>query len=235
MPPTPPPDGASAAPAATRLAAGSVLWRVHQRGRCACQFKPVKTDEVFGGGRFDSTGNDSYDFLYAATDQDTALLETLVRGIPFDHRGWRWIRRVTVAERQLSALVAARDLKLVSLLSTADLAAVRQDEWLVQADPPEYPQTRRWGHWLRAQAGWADGFVWPSRRNLGHPSYVLFEDRCHDDALREQQPACGIDLDGAAGADWLNQQLARYRVRVSRPRSRRSTLPTAIHQPGAGH
>jgi hypothetical protein len=214
---------AKASPVSVPLRAGTVLWRVHRRSRGVCEFKALESDQVFGGGRFDSTDNDPYPFLYAATDQDTALLETLVRGIPFDHRGWRWIRRVSVAEQRLSPLETTQDLTLISLLTAADLAAVRQDEWLVQADPPAYPQTRRWGHWLRAQADWADGFVWLSRRNLGHDlghrAFVLFGDRCPDDALREK-PREAVDLDDVAGADWLNDRLARYRVRVSRPRLR---------------
>jgi hypothetical protein len=219
MPPARPPVTAKASPVATSVPAGTVLWRVHRRSRSSCQFKELKTDQVFGGGRFDSTENDLYGFLYAATDPDTALLETLVRGIPFDDDGWRRIRRVTVAKQRLSPLVTARDLTLVSLLTAADLAAVRQDEWLIQADPPAYPQTRRWGHWLRSQADWADGFVWPSRRNPGHQAFVLFHDRCHDDSLRETGPGRAIDLDDAAGAGWLNAQLASYRVWVSCPRS----------------
>ena len=52
---------------------------------------------------------------------------------------------------------------------------------------------------------------------LGHRAFVLFGDRCPDDALREK-PREAIDLDDVAGADWLNHRLARYRVRVSRPR-----------------
>jgi hypothetical protein len=217
MPVSPPPAMAKVSPVSVPLRAGAVLWRVHRRSRGVCEFKALESDQVFGGGRFDSTDNDPYSFLYAATDQDTALLETLVRGIPFDHRGWRRIRRVNVAAQRLSPLQTTRELTLISLLTAADLAAVRQDEWLVQADPPAYPQTRRWGHWLRAQADWADGFVWPSRRNLGHRAFVLFGDRRPDGALREK-PGEATDLDDVAGADWLNDRLARYRVRVSRPR-----------------
>lgn len=219
MPPFPPPVAAAAPPIPALLAAGTVLWRVHLRGRGAGEFTTVASDEAFGGGRFDSTGLDRYPYLYAATEQDTALLETLVRSLPFDRNGWRRIRRVTIIGQRLSPVLTARDLRLISLMSATDLAAVSQDEWLVQAEPSAYPQTRHWAHWLRRQADWADGLIWPSRRNIGHPAIILFGDRCAAAALRSAPG--GFDLDDRAGADRLNDKLARYRVRVSLPMGRR--------------
>lgn len=218
MPVVPPPSKGRACPAEFQLGVGSVLWRVHQRKYCPSDFKKVMSDEVFGGGRFDSTDHDPYAFLYAAPDQHTALLETLVRGIPFDETGWRRIRRVSLSGQRLSLVTTNRPLRLVALLSAADLAAVRQDEWLVQADQAAYPQTRRWAHWIRSQAEWAQGIAWLSRRNIGHQAIVLFGDRCGDGALSADSHHA-VDLDDAAGADWLNSELASYRLRVSRPRA----------------
>jgi RES domain len=216
MPLAPPPARATTAPRLATLPVGTRLWRVHSRNRSAAAFKPVVSDALFGGGRFDSTPEDRFPFLYAASDTETALLETLVRSIPFDDHGHRLIRRASVAGCRISALRVTQDLKLVSLVTMQELADACQDEWLVQADPAEYPQTRRWGHWLRSQAPWAHGLRWPSRRNLGHHAMILFGDRCPGGSLGEE-PGSAVDLDDGPGAGWLNAQLTPYRIRIKPP------------------
>lgn len=216
MPLAPPPTAAAVSPAATVLPAGTQLWRVHRCYRAADAFNDAGSDPLFGGGRFDGTAADPYSYLYAAFDPETAVLETLARGIPFDDRGHRLLRRAAVQRYQVTALVVAGELSLVSLISHEDLAAACQDEWLIQAGPAEYPQTRRWGHWLRCQAGWAQGIRWPSSRHLGHDSVVLFGDRCPPGVLAAR-PATGIALDDRDGAAWLNSRLAPYRIRIKPP------------------
>lgn len=215
MPPVPPPSS-PVAPHRAVLPADTVLWRVHRQTRPVMAFNPVAVDPLFGGGRFDATSADSYPYLYAAPEVETALLETLVRGIPFDEKGRRHIRRVAIKGMRVSALRPGRDLTLVALRTHVDLAAVCQDEWLVHADPDSYPQTRHWAHWLRAQAPWADGFVWPSRRDLGRESVILFGDRCAAGELREV-PGSAVDLDDRDGADWLNRRLDPYNIRLRPP------------------
>jgi hypothetical protein len=215
MPPVAPPATAVVSLNLRQLAAGTTLWRVHPAAYAVTEFKAKPSDDLFGGGRFDGTSADPYPFLYAAPELETALLETLVRSVPFDDHGQRLLRRVAVASRRASALRVTRDLTLVSLLGTADLAAACQDEWLIQAEPRDYPQTRRWGSWLRAKAGAADGLVWPSRRNIGHQSVVLFGDRCDDALAVAREPT--VALDGGDGAAWLNERLAQYRIRVMPP------------------
>jgi RES domain len=215
MPRAEPPSSSPAKPVLVPVPAGAQLWRVHPRDYAAAQFNTQLASDLFDGGRFDGTVADPFPFLYAGAEQQTALLETLVRGIPFDEHGRRLIRRVTVAGRCISLLRVTRTLRLVSLLSTEHLAAACQDEWLVQADPLDYPQTRRWASWLRGQAGTADGIVWPSRRNLGHQAFVLFGDRCADALEVAREPA--VDLDDADGATWLNDMLAPCRIGIRQP------------------
>src|SRR5579859_4196214 len=155
MPLAQPPAAAKISPRPARLAAGTCLWRVHRRCWSGTDFKEVTPDPHFGGSRFDSTPEDPFPYLYAALEAHTALLETLVRGIPFDNAGKRTIRRTAVQGRRLTAFEATQDLMLISLLTTADLARACQDEWLTQTRPAEYPQTRRWGQWLRSHTPWA--------------------------------------------------------------------------------
>lgn len=220
MPPTPPPLTARWTSNSSILGAGTTLWRVHRRTRPATVFKPIVSDGHFGGGRFDSTAEDPYPFVYAGFRSETALLETLVRSIPFDARGVRYLRRAALSELAISAVRTTMDLTLIALLSTADLAASCQDEWLIHAGPPEYPQTRRWGHWLRERAPWGQGLIWPSRRDVGQPTAILFGDRIGSGALTPV-PGTAVCLDGADGAGWLNSTLAPYRIQVKPPQPRR--------------
>lgn len=198
------------------LPAGARLWRVHQKGWPGSAFNTVGSDPHFGGGRFDGTQDDPYPYLYAAPETQTALLETLARGLPFNDKGERLIRRAATVGYCISAFEPAKSLTLISLQTTAHLAAACQDEWLIHCPAAEYAQTRRWGQWLRSQATWAQGFIWPSDRNLGGQNLVLFGDRCLNAALGVV-PDTELDLDDADGARWLNSQLAPFRISVRPP------------------
>jgi hypothetical protein len=219
-----PPDNYPGEPNRYRLPEGSQLWRVQDQRRGAAEFKRVPADKHFGGGRFDATDDDPYPYLYAAVTATTALAETLVRSLPFGRGRQRILPRKAVAGRRLCLLEVTAELRLVSLLTHADLSAVKQDEWLVQSDPRDYAFTRRWAHWLRSQAPWAQGLIWSSRRDLGEQSVVLFGDRCPDQALRAVSPDCQ-DLDDLAGAASLNALLAPYRVQIRPPRAASCTPP----------
>lgn len=127
--------------------AGEVFYRVHSRRRAADRFNPEPQDHHFGGGRFDSTPNDSYAYLYAAPRPETAIIERFVRTLRFDGLGnSRILLRKELEGRLLSQVRLTRDVELVSLCSILHLNAVQQsDWWLVESDPTEYAFTRRWG------------------------------------------------------------------------------------------
>jgi hypothetical protein len=217
MPSDLPPARIHGTPHRTVLPGGTRVWRVHKKAYPGHTFNPVDADEHFGGGRFDSTPSDSYPYFYAAFSEVTALAEVFLRGLPFPNRGRRVLQRRAVEDRRLSAVELTDELTLLTLVSSADLAAVSQDDWLVQAEAREYAQTRRWAHWLRDQANWAQGFVWQSKRNIPERAVILFGDRCHPGTLR---PAAlpAIDLDDAVGAEWLNNALAPFHVTIRPPR-----------------
>jgi hypothetical protein len=203
------------------LPAGTELWRVHTRDDYhPCAFNPRLADSHFGGGRFDGTKDDPYAFLYAAFDQFTAVAESFLRSVPANERGYRTLRRKSFARKRLSCLRTTADLALISLVSVPDLGAVGQDEWLVQAEARDYAFTRRWAQWLRAQAPWAQGIVWLSKRDIGSRSLVLFHDRCPYPGV-ELCGTPGIDLDSPDGGKWLNDTLAGCRVTVRPPRIQR--------------
>jgi hypothetical protein len=225
MPASPPPTRYRGTPCRQVIPAGTRLHRVHQRHWPATAFSPLVSDVLFGGGRFDPTEADEFPYLYAAFSERTALAEVLLRSVPFNERGTRILPRAAVRDRQLSGIQLTAEVTLLALTTSTELAAVSQDEWLVQAGPRDYPQTRRWAQWLRRQAPWAQGLVWPSRRDLGERVVILFGDRC---APAEPRPPAAppVDLDDSHGVKWLNDILADYRVTIRPPADRNETTTT---------
>jgi hypothetical protein len=212
-----PPGRYTGTPNVHTLPAGTTLWRIHSRDHQPTDFNTTTAD-VFGGGRFDSTPDHRYAFYYAGLAETTALAEKFLRGLPCDDRGYRRLQRKELRGRRISAVPTTKPLFLVGLLNGPDLAAVGQDSWLISAEGPEYARTRAVGHGIREQAGWAQGFIWPSLRDTSQPALVLFEDREAGDALAPDASRW-IDLDDEKGEDWLRAVLASYRVTVSRRRA----------------
>jgi hypothetical protein len=200
------------------LAPGETLWAV--TGHAADPFRPPPTEpEMQGerwGGRFDPTPDCAYPYCYAALDDLTALSETLLRDVP-QHAPPRYLPRHAVAGRSLTLLETRRELWLVSLLDGPDLAAVRQDSWLVHAEVRDFARTQLWGHWLRdstAPDGTAPaGIVWPSRRHPVGRAVLLFGDRCADAVSRSPHGARRLDDDG--GRSWVNLRLAQLSTRLA--------------------
>jgi hypothetical protein len=224
VPATRPPRRFRGTPCRRVLPAGTELHRVHQRRHPSWEFVPRErvADPHFGGGRFDPTDEDAYPYLYAGFGRATALAERLLRGIPCDDRGARVLPRAEVEGRRLSSLRLATDLTLLALTTSKELAAVGQDQWLVQAEADEYGKTRRWAHWLRRQAPWAQGLVWPSKREVGEEAVILFGDRCQPGELQAALLP-PIDLDTPEGCGWLNEVLADYHVTLRRPARRKAS------------
>jgi hypothetical protein len=212
------PEAGMAEPRRVDWKAGRVLYRVHSRKREAVEFNPTPQDHHFGGGRFDSTPNDLYSYLYAAPEPTTALAERLLRDIAFDaEHPTRVLPCYELEGKRLSQVRLARDVALLSLRSLFDLNAVQQeDDWLVRSKPTDYAFTRRWAHWLRAEAPWADGFLYESRLAFPEVSLVLF-DRCAHSELVEATDEPARDLDDPENVRWVDERLKQFRVRVGPP------------------
>lgn len=218
MPNATPPLEFKAAPTRYVLPADTTLFRLHDRTRHAAEFKPALVGTNGSpGGRFDGTSADPFPSYYAGLHVTTALAEVLLRNLGYSGKAQqRLIRRTQIAGRRLSAVRTARELTLVSLLTAPDLAAVAQDSWLVDTEGKDaYAQTRVWAAWIRAQADWADGLIWPSKRDTGNPALVLFGDRCDPGGLDGDEPELQIDLDTPIGEAWLSRMLASYRAVVA--------------------
>ncbi|MGW4230620.1 RES family NAD+ phosphorylase [Streptomyces sp. NPDC004980] len=218
MPNYRPPTGMQGAPTKVELPAGTLLYRVHAAHRAPVAFNPHPAHCLYGGGRFDATPCDGYDYLYAGLGAAAAVCETLLRGLPFDPSGGpRLLPRIAVEGRSLSTLRLRSYVTLVSLMTAQDLAAVHQDTWLVHTEAQEYAYTRDWAHWIRRHTDpWAQGMVWSSKREPGDRTVVLFGDRCPPDVLGPTADST-LDLGTPDGAEWLNGVLQPYRVQLSPP------------------
>lgn len=159
--------------------------------------------------------------MYAALRVETAAAEALLRDAPANDRGARFLARKYWHDRRVSALRTNHDLELAAIRTGQELGAIGQDTWLTTCDPPEYPQTRAWAHWLREAAEDAAGIIWYSKRDPGEAVLILFGDRCAPSHLTpEPGPlADGVSFDGPDGFAWLRATLSAYGVTVRAPRS----------------
>ena len=64
-----------------------MLTRIHDAAFSVGAFNPTVAQDALEGGRFDSTPNDPYAYLYAAGGDSTAVAEALLRELPIDDRG----------------------------------------------------------------------------------------------------------------------------------------------------
>lgn len=220
MPNYRPPASYDGRPRTQPLLSRTRLTRIHSASFRVTAFNPTPApvDEI-GGGRFDATSEDSYAYLYAGVDDAVAVSETLLRDIPFDDRGARFLPRSQISGRLFGWLRPTVDLTLVALRTGEDLAAVGQDSWLVGCPAREYPNTRRWAHAIRRWAPTAQGFVWRSRLEPGGLAYVFFQERCPPDVFEEDLAAKPLGptdraLDSGLGTEYLREILVRYRVTI---------------------
>ncbi|MEU1190867.1 RES family NAD+ phosphorylase [Streptomyces sp. NPDC005859] len=216
MPNSRPPAALPAAPAKVTLPGGTDLFRLHSATRSGLDFNPRPAHPFYGGGRFDATALDDYGYLYAGLTPAAVVCESLLRSVPFDPDGGpRLLPRAAVRGKALSFLRLAADVTVLPLVTGRDLAAVAQDAWLVQTEAAEYPFTRHWGHWIRTHtAPWAQGFLWPSKREPAERVAVLFADRLPAAALADHGLP-PLALDSPDGGEWLNSVLEPYATRMA--------------------
>lgn len=214
MAPVAPPANLDGDPARHVLPAGSLLWRVHRADVAVNAFEKP-SHRALGGRRFDGVVDDPYSCLYLSADPDTAVAEEFLPDLATTPAHDRILLDRRVAGRRLAGLRTGADLTLLRLVSALDLAAVRQDSWLVTAGPREYPLIREWASALRRLAPWAHGFVWTSSFDLPRTTMVLFEDRCSGTPLVPVEPPGAPTAQRAT----LAATLARYGVRTEPPPS----------------
>lgn len=212
-----PPPRYAGSPARFLLPAGTSLTRVHSTAFSVTQFNPRLALDDRQGGRFDGTPEDEYAFLYAASNDATAVSEALLRDLPVDEYGARLLPQVRLSQVSISWFRVTVDLELVSLRSGQDLAAVGQDAWLTASPAAEYASTRRWASAIRGWAPWACGLTWRSYREPEGFAYVFFADRCPEGCFEEVTdglpvPSGNQSLHEGAARLYVEGILASYRV-----------------------
>lgn len=215
-----PPTAYVGAPSTLTVAAGTVLFRVHLSQYPPEWFSPVLSHRYYGGGRFDATEDDPYEYMYAGESIDIAVAETLLRDLTMNMAGTGLLPRAKVRGRRISAVELTVDVDLVALCSLRQLRAVAQDPWLTTAEPRDYAQTRHWGHWIRDKQPAAAGYVWMSRRDPAQRSYVFFEDRMPRGTVvatthPDVPPGDEADFDTPQGLRALRRRLSAYGVAVA--------------------
>ncbi|MEU6664901.1 RES family NAD+ phosphorylase [Streptomyces sp. NPDC046727] len=209
-----PPEGVAMKPLRHTLTAGTVLWRCHEERYAAGEFNPNVAHEFFKGGRFDPTEHDPYPYLYAALDPVTALSEVLLRSVEFGDDGVRQIPWAEASRYVLSAVRTTADLSLVDLTTAEGLAAVWQDDWLI--DTKEYAGTRYWVRVIRERCDDVQGLCWTSKRCRPRKALQLFQDRCPDVPLDPRPREC-LRLASADDVRRVNRLLAPLHAVVSAP------------------
>lgn len=207
-----PPSDYRGTPNIRLLPAGTPLWRVHPGSRPPCQFRDDPAHPYFGPGRFDAMAPDVFPYLYAAARPATALAERLFRDFGFDEHGDVILPRSLLDGLFLSSLRTTTEFSLVSLVSTADLAAVAQRATLLRVVGHEQAWSRYWAQWLRETVPVAQGLVWMSNRDQPFESVMLFGDRCGPDPLEVCAGPGSRQLDTDDGVEWLNQTMVPYQA-----------------------
>lgn len=212
-----PPPQYDGAPAPYLLAAGTRLTRIHSAQFAVTDFNQTMASHPLRGGRFDATPDDPFGFLYAADDDATAVSEVLLRDLPLDERGARLLPRARLRNLRIGWLTTNRDIRLVSLRTGRDLAAIGQDTWLTTGPASDYELTRAWASAIRDWAPWCGGLTWRSHREPEGFAYVLFEDRVPDDCLTELSASVlltgeGQRLNDGIGRLYVERILETYRV-----------------------
>lgn len=179
-----------------QLPAGSKLIRIHSSQYEATAFRTLNqpSSEITVGGRFDPSDEDNFDFLYAASDDETSAAEVLMRDLHVLPSTRQFIPLNTLDNKSISCFETVVDLPLVTLRTVADLKAIGQTKWLTTSPASDYPLTRQWASAIRESEPEAAGMTWRSKRNPPGDCYVFFSDRCQSgDFVTISNPASGLE------------------------------------------
>lgn len=116
--------------------------------------------------------------LYAARSEEGALMESVLRDVPFPSTGYQHrFARDRAGPYHLSPVEMRQPLRLVDLTSAGLAAMGLRPSDLFESNRPDYPRTREWAVWWRERQPAAQGLYWMSRRFNEVPVLVLWADR----------------------------------------------------------
>lgn len=171
----PPPPAGLRAEQRHRLAAGTVLHRIHDAALAGDAFNPgLGRPQRFSPlAQPDGTVIPT---LYGGESLDCAAFESVFHDIDVTV-AFRTVDGRAVEARAASRLATTRPLALVPLFQP-DLAALRlRREWLIGTPAAAFSATAAWAAALHAAAPEADGLIWTSARCDPAWCVLLYGDR----------------------------------------------------------
>lgn len=162
------------------IAAGTRWLRVHEKKYEPTQFNPSPD----GNARFSPIKNALsliIPTLYAAEDDASALMETVLHDVPSPSAGFIYVTPA-IEDRQLATLVNQVPLQLGNLQVMGLKRLGLSGAVVVDGNKPTYGDTRDFARALHAARGDIQGLLWDSRQTKKQV-IILFEDRLPADAL----------------------------------------------------
>lgn len=162
------------------IAAGTRWLRVHEKKYEPTQFNATPD----GNARFSPIKNALgaiIPTLYAAEDDASALMETVLHDVPSPSSGFIYVAPAT-EDRQLATLVTQVPLQLGNLKVMGLKRLGLSGAVVIDGDKPTYGDTRDFAQAMHAARGDIQGLVWDSRQTKKQV-IVLFEDRLSASAL----------------------------------------------------
>lgn len=158
--PHPPSDLDSRSPLTFTIAAGTTIFRLHDRGKDPLFFGKT------GRNRFDAP-DDSFGVLYSARDEHCAFIETFGQST-----GIRIVTRSALEQSSLSLLKVTQPLLLIDLARSGGLARVGADGRLLTGS---HAIAQRWSAALRNHPVDPKGLLYPARHDVARYSYALYD------------------------------------------------------------
>ncbi len=158
--PEPPGDLETSEPLLAELSIGTILSRLHNRGRSPLFFGRT------GGNRFDSPDR-SYAVLYAGLDEYCSFIETYGQTT-----GIRTVTSTALEGRYLAHLELLRPMKLIDLSNSGGLARVGADSRLFSGS---HTVAQRWSAAFRKHPIKPDGILYPARHDAARNACAIYE------------------------------------------------------------
>lgn len=158
--PEPPSDLSIRSPLTFTIAAGTTIFRLHDRAKGPLFFGKT------GRNRFDAPDG-SFGVLYAAVDEHCAFIETFGQST-----GIRIVTRSSLEQRVLSLLKVTQQLLLIDLARSGGLARVGADGRLLGGS---HAIAQRWSAALRNHPVHPQGLLYPARHDVARYACALYD------------------------------------------------------------
>jgi hypothetical protein len=158
--PEPPSDLQTREPLLAEFPAGTILSRLHAKGKAPVFFGRT------GGNRFDSPDR-TYGVLYVGLDEYCSFIETYGQTT-----GIRTVTETALEGRHLAHLELLRPMKLIDLSNSGGLARVGADSRLFSGS---HAIAQRWSAALRDHSSKPDGILYPARHDAARNACAIYE------------------------------------------------------------